>query len=304
MATLIAVTVGGYRRTYGGTVADPSDGGAQEVEREAMFFAVLRERTRPVDPLSRTPAALPAVAGTPSRYEEADREISEWLEEAEDEGRRILDQARAEAARLRLEAHEQAERLRQAAERAATEAARDRDRLLRQADVEASQAQAAANARAAELLREAAEEAATLYADRVAHAEREATWLRTQAESDARALQSHAAATVQALQADVGVLRDQLAALVEHASQLLPALDAAAQSPALGPGRATTLGGPAVQAIDAAEAPDDRGLGRLVELLAEEQFDAEGGGTGSTDADASTPTVTRRRPLGRLLRRT
>ena len=269
-----------------------------------MFFAVLRERSRPVDPLSRTPTALPAADDALVRYQEADREISEWLEEAEEEGRRILDQARAEAARLRLEAHEQAERLRQAAERAAATAARDRDQLLRQADVEASRAQAAANARAADLLNEAAEEAATLYADRVAHAEREATWLRTQAESDARALQSHAAATVQALQADVGVLKDQLAAVVEHASQLLPALDAASQSLALGPGGGPALDAPAPQAIEAAEAPGDRGLGRLVEPLAEEQFDTEADESESVGPDASTPTVVRRRPLGRLLRRT
>lgn len=283
-------------------MADPPDEGAHEVEREAMFFAVLRERTRPAAPLSRTPAALPAADDALVRYQEADREISEWLEEAEEEGRRILDQARAEAARLRLEAHEQAERLRQAAERAAATAARDRDQLLRQADVEATRAQAAANARAAEVLQEAADEAAALYADRVGHAEREARWLRTQAESDARALQSHAAATVQALQADVGLLKEQLAALVEHASQLLPALDAAAQSLALGPGQAPAVEAPAPPALEAAD--DDRGLGRLVEPLAEEEFDGEPEAQESTESDAAAPTVARRRPLGRLLRRT
>lgn len=239
----------------------PSDEDAQEdaheVEREAVFFAVLRERARPVDAAqvieAREATALPSATDVARRLAEADEQITAWLDEAEEEGDRIIEQARAEASRLRMEAHEQAERLRQAAERAASEAGRERERVVREAEAEAAAAEAEARARTADVLREAeeaavrrrreaADEATALLEEtreaaerRLQSAERDAEWVRTQAAGDARALHSHAVATVQALQADIGTLHEQLAGLVAQASSLLPALEAAHRSLAAGP---------------------------------------------------------------------
>jgi hypothetical protein len=65
-------------------LVDPYDGpGTADIEREAILFAVLRERVRPVE----------------ASLVQADEEISAWLDEAEEEGARILERARAEAAR-------------------------------------------------------------------------------------------------------------------------------------------------------------------------------------------------------------
>lgn len=64
-------------------LVDPYDEGSPDIEREAILFAVLRERVRPVE----------------ATLAHADEEITAWLDEAEEEGARILERARAEAAR-------------------------------------------------------------------------------------------------------------------------------------------------------------------------------------------------------------
>src|SRR5205085_7914168 len=69
-----------------------------DVEREAVVFALLRERP------------------CPDRLALVDEEITEWLEEADEERAAILDRAREEAAAIRMDAHERAEELRLAAE--------------------------------------------------------------------------------------------------------------------------------------------------------------------------------------------
>lgn len=289
------------------TPVDPPHEAGHDVEREALFFAVLRERARPVD-VPAPPALGVTDEETRRRVEEAETEILEWLDEAEEEGARILERARAEAARLRFEGHEQAEQLRQAAERAAAEARRDRERVLREAEVESARAQAEAAARASAALREAeeaaaerrfqaAEEAAALLADtraaaerRLAAAEREADWLRAQADADARAARAHAEATVRSVQADVLALQGRLVELVESASTLLPALEAATRS--LGEG-APTGELPAAEEHD----EDEKALGRLLPAAPE---DEDGGGHTPSAEVGSRP---RLRPLGRLLRR-
>lgn len=347
---MVGIGAGPYRSpgtARGGPIvetmtAGPHDEGMHEVEREAMFFAVLRERTRPIE-APRPVEAVEATALPPGgdRLQEADREIEAWLEEAEEEGNRILEQAREEATRLRMEAHEQAEGLRQAAERAAAEATRERERVLREAEVAAARTEAEAAAQAAQALRdaedaaarrrrEAAEEAAALLAEtretaerRLQSAEREADWVRVQAEGDARAIHAHAAATVRALQSDVGALHEQLAALVSQASALLPALDAANRSLANGP---DALAAPAGGEL---ELGHDRGIGELttgsVEAPAEpgdeeEHGEARGGVEEQAESApvfdavvAPDPAVEAvpgeqsaprgRRPLGRLFRR-
>lgn len=75
---------------------DPYTGG-QDVEREAVLFAVLRERVRPAE----------------ASVARADEEISAWLDEAEEEGARILEQARADAAREAAAVRTQVHSLRQ-----------------------------------------------------------------------------------------------------------------------------------------------------------------------------------------------
>jgi vacuolar-type H+-ATPase subunit H len=87
---------------------EPSD----DVEREAVVFALLRER----------PSA--------DRLALVDEEITEWLEEADEERAAILDRAREEAAAIRMDAHERAEELRLAGERAEAEAQRQGERLV------------------------------------------------------------------------------------------------------------------------------------------------------------------------------
>jgi cell division septum initiation protein DivIVA len=66
------------------TLVDP-------IEREALIFAVLRERA----------CAIEAVDDVERRLQRADAEITEWLHEAEEEGARILERARAEAEQVR-----------------------------------------------------------------------------------------------------------------------------------------------------------------------------------------------------------
>src|SRR5438046_9278061 len=79
----------------------------EDVEREALFFAVLRERTRQsVDKGEPKGLAARAGDGEMTALEHAQSEITAWLEEAEEEGASILERARVEAARLRLEAHD------------------------------------------------------------------------------------------------------------------------------------------------------------------------------------------------------
>lgn len=219
----------------------------QDYEREALFFAVLRERVRPREVGS---PVLPAATEKEieRRLSDAEVEISTWLDEAEEEGTRILERARSEAARLRNEAHAQAERFRQAAERASGDADRDRDRIMRDAELASSRVQAEASARAsavmdeAELIaarrrRQAAEEASALLAEtraaaerRIESAEQEADWVKAQADATARATRQRAEATVLALQSDVVRLQHDLTRLVDQAMRLLPSLDAAAQS--------------------------------------------------------------------------
>ena len=64
-------------------LVDPFHERTPDIQREAVLFAVLRERVRPVE----------------ATLAQADEEISTWLDEAEEEGARILERARAEAAR-------------------------------------------------------------------------------------------------------------------------------------------------------------------------------------------------------------
>lgn len=172
-----------------------------EVEREALFFAVLRERIRPVA----EPAALA----------EADTEITAWLDEAEEEGAAILERARQEAAQIRLAGHQHVEDVRLAAERAAAEA----ERRAVQIAVDAEDA-------ALQRRRQAAEEAGALLAETRAAAERRLE----EAEAEAEATADRALAVVRSLQSDVGALQRQLTQLVEGAMALLPALDLATRA--------------------------------------------------------------------------
>ena len=73
-----------------------------EVEREAVFFGILRERLAPVEVLR------PTEDDARQRLREADELICEWLDEAEAEGEAILERARAEAAQIRLAAAREA----------------------------------------------------------------------------------------------------------------------------------------------------------------------------------------------------
>ena len=177
--------------------------GSEQVEREALFFAVLRERASSV-----------GAVGSPGesagrRLSRVDEEITAWLEEADEEGERILEQARTEAARLRLEAHHHAEQLRLAAERGAGDARRQRDTLLREGERAAAQRAAEAAEGAAAVLGDA-ERAAD---QRLVAADRASAWVRAQAEADARAATNRAAATVAGIQSEVRSLHEQLLSL-------------------------------------------------------------------------------------------
>ncbi|MDQ1446458.1 MAG: hypothetical protein QOI20_2922 [Acidimicrobiaceae bacterium] len=181
------------------------------------------------------------------RLNEADAVISEWLDEAQEEGAAIVQQAREEAARLRDLARDQAARLRDTAERAAADAARSREQVLREAQAQAAQVQASvseqmaaalrqADEQAAQRRRAAADEAAILLAESRARAERqlrtateEAQWRLQQAEANASALEHRAVAAAASLQAEVGALQQQLAELLGHAMDLMPALDTASK---------------------------------------------------------------------------
>lgn len=73
-------------------LVDPHDFEGYDTEREAVLFAVLRERTRPG-----TLSLVPDDDVVRRRLQAADDEISEWLEEAEAEGAAMLARARTEA---------------------------------------------------------------------------------------------------------------------------------------------------------------------------------------------------------------
>jgi len=82
-----------------------------EVEREAVFFGILRERLAPVEVLRPTEDDARQrlrEADARQRLREADELICEWLDEAEAEGEAILERARAEAAQIRLAAAREA----------------------------------------------------------------------------------------------------------------------------------------------------------------------------------------------------
>jgi len=279
-------------RSVGGklmSMVGPND----EVEREAILFAVLRERTRPSEP----GALARAEEDADRRLVRAEEEIALWLDEAEEEGAAILERARAEAARLRLEANEQAERARQAAHREAEEAARDRERLIRDAERRSAAVRAEASAGAAEALqnaeeaaarrrRDATEDASSMLAEaraaaekRMRAVEREAEWLRTSAEAEAKAVAQQARATVLSLQSDVGALQDQLHRLVDHAMVLLPALDSAAQA-------LSEVGGPsAMAAVSARREEIDAAPRQAIEVAVDQTDDAA---IEATSADADT----------------
>lgn len=223
--------------------------GSEQVEREALFFAVLRERASSV-----------GAVGSPGesagrRLSRVDEEITAWLEEADEEGERILEQARTEAARLRLEAHHHAEQLRLAAERGAGDARRQRDTLLREGERAAAQRAAEAAEGAAAVLGDA-ERAAD---QRLVAADRASAWVRAQAEADARAATNRAAATVAGIQSEVRALHEQLLRMVDQANALLPALEAAAETMALPPPRPAE---PAIAVLEAPRLEGDEGVDR------------------------------------------
>lgn len=243
---------------------------------------------------------------------DAEREAGRARREAEEVAAHLRADAEAYASRVRTEAIHRIDRMRQAAEEQAGQAA---DAVVTAARVQAEEVVTAAQAQADTLVtaaqvqadsettrrsRDAAMlliETELLIARRHEDAEREAERLRQQVAGRAQAAWEEALGAVEALRTEAGLMRGQLARLMNEAANLVPSLDAVSKGLRLVGGEVPRVAD-VVQATAEAEGrghgaePSEPATETEVEVGAEAEVGAK--------AEAETP-ARRARPLGRLL---